>query len=186
MFWSLFIFRWHSTREPASVVCDEEQGDFFYLFCRPTQEPALNTANKRKSQKSFGRKWRWMGREGEKQKQRNSWQLAKRTWLYSDLIQAYEGKFFELWILNRWNHNFCVHSFPLRCMDRSLDASSHRATFLKGEQAVIAACLEYKRIKSLLHWIWSHSGWLWFDNKHFDINLHCCYATYNTCFVLCG
>ena len=25
--WSLFLFRWHSTWEPASVVCDEEQCD---------------------------------------------------------------------------------------------------------------------------------------------------------------
>ena len=30
MFWSLFIFRGHSTREPASLVRDNEQGDIFY------------------------------------------------------------------------------------------------------------------------------------------------------------
>ena len=46
MFWSLLIFRGHSTREPASVVCNVKQGD---LFCsvgpyrnrpwpQPTQE----------------------------------------------------------------------------------------------------------------------------------------------------
>ena len=30
MFWNLFIFRGHSTRKPASVVCNDEQGDLFY------------------------------------------------------------------------------------------------------------------------------------------------------------
>ena len=30
MFWSLFIFCEHSPREPASVVCNDEQGDLFY------------------------------------------------------------------------------------------------------------------------------------------------------------
>ena len=28
--WYLFIFHWHSLPEPASVVCDFEQGDIFY------------------------------------------------------------------------------------------------------------------------------------------------------------
>ena len=30
MVWNIFIFRGHSTREPASVVCDDEQGDLIY------------------------------------------------------------------------------------------------------------------------------------------------------------
>ena len=30
MFGSLFILREHSTREPASIVCDSEQGDLFH------------------------------------------------------------------------------------------------------------------------------------------------------------
>ena len=30
MFWSLLIFHGHSTREPASVVCNDEQGDLLY------------------------------------------------------------------------------------------------------------------------------------------------------------
>ena len=30
MLWSLFIFRGHSTREPASVVCNDEQRDLVY------------------------------------------------------------------------------------------------------------------------------------------------------------
>ena len=38
MFWSLFIFREHSTWEPASIRVT-------YLFCGPTQKPVLATAN---------------------------------------------------------------------------------------------------------------------------------------------
>ena len=30
MFWSLFTFREPLTREPASIVCNNEQGDLFY------------------------------------------------------------------------------------------------------------------------------------------------------------
>ena len=30
MFWSLFIFRGHSIREPASIIFDNEQGDLLY------------------------------------------------------------------------------------------------------------------------------------------------------------
>ena len=30
MFWRIFIFRGHLTCEPATVVCDDEQGDLFY------------------------------------------------------------------------------------------------------------------------------------------------------------
>ena len=44
MFWNLFIFRGHSTREPASIVCKDEQADLI-LFCGPTQEPMLATDN---------------------------------------------------------------------------------------------------------------------------------------------
>ena len=31
MFWSLFIFRGHSTRERTSIICDDEHGDHFIL-----------------------------------------------------------------------------------------------------------------------------------------------------------
>ena len=30
MFWGLFIFSGHSTREPASIVGEKEQGDLVY------------------------------------------------------------------------------------------------------------------------------------------------------------
>ena len=44
-----FIFSGHSTRECTSVAGGNEQGFFFFLFHRPTQEPALATPNARKS-----------------------------------------------------------------------------------------------------------------------------------------
>ena len=40
MFWNLFIFRRHSTREPASIACDNEQGDLFYSAGSRRKEPA--------------------------------------------------------------------------------------------------------------------------------------------------
>ena len=56
MFWSLFVFCEHSTREPASSRVT-------YLFCWPTQEPTLATANTGKPRERF---WKnageWTGR----------------------------------------------------------------------------------------------------------------------------
>ena len=43
MFWGLLIFRGHSTREPASIVRNDEQG-YLIVFCGLTQGPALATA----------------------------------------------------------------------------------------------------------------------------------------------
>ena len=56
MFWSLFIFREHSTREHASSRVT-------YLFCGPTQEPVLATANTGKTLERFGENAdEWTGR----------------------------------------------------------------------------------------------------------------------------
>ena len=55
-FFSLFIFRGHSTRKPAS-------GRVTYLFCRPTQEPVLATANTGIIGRGFGKNvGEWTGR----------------------------------------------------------------------------------------------------------------------------
>ena len=51
MLWSLLIERRLLKGEPASIVCDEEQGD---LFHRPTREPASITPNaRRKLEKGY-------------------------------------------------------------------------------------------------------------------------------------
>ena len=48
MFWSLFIFREHSTRESAS-------SRMTLFFCGPTQEPVLAAANPRQLGRGFGK-----------------------------------------------------------------------------------------------------------------------------------
>ena len=85
MFWSQFIFRGHSTRElPSSRVT--------YLFCQPTQEPVLTTANTGKTQDRFGKKCRWMNRKGRNQLGRNPWRQALHVCLYTDLSQTLKGE----------------------------------------------------------------------------------------------
>ena len=60
MFWSPCIFHGHSTRDPASVVSDDDQGDLVFFLYGPTQELALAKAHTRKSLESF-----WKKNEGE-------------------------------------------------------------------------------------------------------------------------
>ena len=50
MFCSLFTFRGHSTLEPASIVCNDEQGNLFY----PTG-PHRNVCQLRPTQEKLGR-----------------------------------------------------------------------------------------------------------------------------------
>ena len=50
MFWSLFIFRGHSTQKLASVVCNDEQGDLFYYA-----DPHRNQCKPQPRQEKFGR-----------------------------------------------------------------------------------------------------------------------------------
>ena len=54
---SLFIFRGHSTREPASLVCNDEQGDLFYSAGphRNRYQPELT---QEKLGRGFGKKCR--------------------------------------------------------------------------------------------------------------------------------
>ena len=56
MFWSLFTFRGHLTREPASNDCNDEQGDLFYST--GPQRSGLATANTGKTREIFGKKCR--------------------------------------------------------------------------------------------------------------------------------
>ena len=50
MFWIPFVFRGHTTREPASVACIDEQGDLFFSVGphRILRQPHLTQ----------GKKWR--------------------------------------------------------------------------------------------------------------------------------
>ena len=51
---SLVRLRGYLTREPASLICDDEQDDIFSP-ARATQEPALATANTGKIRERFGK-----------------------------------------------------------------------------------------------------------------------------------
>ena len=54
MSWILFSLSGHSTREPASAVCDDEQGGPLYFA--DTQKPASATVNtEKKSGKVMGK-----------------------------------------------------------------------------------------------------------------------------------
>ena len=44
------------------------------LFCSPTQEPVLATANTGKNRERFWKKCRWMDRKGKNKQGRNPWQ----------------------------------------------------------------------------------------------------------------
>ena len=44
------------------------------LFCGPTQEPVLATANTGKTWERFWKKWRWMDQKGRNWQGRNPWQ----------------------------------------------------------------------------------------------------------------
>ena len=62
MFWGLFIFCGHSTREPESVVCDKDQSDLFYSVSQ-TQEPALDKLTREKLGRGFfKKKSEWTGK----------------------------------------------------------------------------------------------------------------------------
>ena len=63
-FFSLFIFRGHSTLEPTTIICNDEQGDLFYSVGPPTKEPVLATANTGKTQERFWKKMQVNGLEG--------------------------------------------------------------------------------------------------------------------------
>ena len=51
-FAALFVFRVRSARKPASVVCNDDQGDLV-LFCGPTREPVSATASTGKTRERF-------------------------------------------------------------------------------------------------------------------------------------
>ena len=44
----------------------------------------------------------------------NSWQQAKHTWLYSDLLHAFNENICQPWFLNRGDFNFCNRCVSLQ------------------------------------------------------------------------
>ena len=52
MFWSLAILHKHSTQEPASFVCNDEQGNLFYSSAGPHRNQSQPT--QKKLRRDFG------------------------------------------------------------------------------------------------------------------------------------
>ena len=97
MFWSLFIFLRHSIQEPASIVCNNEQGDPFYSAGK--QEPVLAASSTGKPQERFGKNADVSTRRVEISQK----SLATGTAcvangyisMYTDLLQAEKGEPFN-------------------------------------------------------------------------------------------
>ena len=124
-FFSLFIFRGHSTREPASSRVT-------YFIQWPTQEPVLATANTGKNRERFWKKCRWMDRKGRNKQGKNPLATSVTcmamycsTYIYT----GFKEKTFKFCVLNRWDFNFCVRSSPLRSCRKDFSCDlQHAAT----------------------------------------------------------
>ena len=53
-------------------------------------------------------------------------------------VPGFKGRAFELWILNRWTFNFCVHSTPLRRMHMELGVELRQFTYTHSLKQVCA------------------------------------------------
>ena len=82
---NLFIFRRHSPREPAKIVCDNEQGDLFYSE-GPQGKFRQPQLTQFKNRERIWKKRRWMDR-----KYRN-WDKKEILGSSSDLLQASKGE----------------------------------------------------------------------------------------------
>ena len=73
--------------EPASIVCNNQQGDL--LYSGATQEPALITANTGKNQERF---WKNMGERARRveisKEEIPGSKCSIIVWLFTDLLQA--------------------------------------------------------------------------------------------------
>ena len=98
MFFGLFIFRGHSTREPAS-------NRVTYCILRAYTGTGVSNSRHRKKtgrdlEKNAGE---WTGRV----------EISKEEIPGSKLSLPSKGRTFKLCVLNRWEFNFCVRSSPL-------------------------------------------------------------------------
>ena len=101
-----------STQEPASVVCDDGQGDLFYSVDphRNLHQPQLT---REKLGRSFGEKneGEWIGKVEFRKKEipGSKWRMRAVIWPTT----SFKGRTFQIWILNWRVLNFCVRSTPL-------------------------------------------------------------------------
>ena len=83
------------------------------LFCGPTQEPCISHSQQRRNRERFWKKCRWMDRNGRYKQGRNLAFSVACLAIYWPTL-GFKGRTFELFVLTRWDFNFCVRSSPLR------------------------------------------------------------------------
>ena len=83
------------------------------LFCRPTQEPVLTTANVTKLGRGFGQ-MQVNGPKGQKLARKKSLTVGLPCMAIYWPISGFTGGTFKLCVLNKWDSNFCVRSSPQR------------------------------------------------------------------------
>ena len=111
MFWRLCIFHRHSTREPALIK--SRWTGWPMLFCGPTWEPVLAAANTGKAQERFWKNASEWTRKVEINREKIPGSRLTCMAIYLP-ARGLKGRTFELWVLNRWDLNFCVFFSQLR------------------------------------------------------------------------
>ena len=107
MFWSLFIFNRHSTQEPASIVCNDEQGDLFYS-AGPHRNWCQPQPTQQEHRRGFGKNAGEWTRRVEISKKSLAVGVACMA-IYGP-APGFKGRTIGLWVLNTWVFNFCIHS----------------------------------------------------------------------------
>ena len=91
------------------------------LFCGPTQEPVLATANTgKKSREILEKKYRWMDQKG-RNKEEKSLTVSVACMAIFWPTPGFKGKTFKLSVLTRWDL-ISASAVPLR--DTAIEASS--------------------------------------------------------------
>ena len=84
------------------------------LFCKPTQELVLDTANAGKKSGEVLQKMQVNGLEGRNKARKKFLTVSVACMAIYWPTQGFKRRTFKLRVLNRWDINFCVRSSPLR------------------------------------------------------------------------
>ena len=76
------------------------------LVCGPSLKAALATANTGKLVRGLGKNMKVNGP--------GRWKIARKKFLALGPSPGLKRRTFKLWVLNRWDLNFCVRSSPLQ------------------------------------------------------------------------
>ena len=101
-----FIFCKHSTQEPAS-----SRVTYFTLRVTGT---SVSHDYHRKNSKEVLEKMQVNGLEGSKLARKKSLAVSVACMAIYWPTPGFKGRIFQLCVLNRWDFNFCIRSFPQR------------------------------------------------------------------------